>query len=135
MNNSQLRLTTPEENLAFNSSSSIAYRDLISGQVVNLCHGDFEMLRESCQSDFVLPSDFHHGLVDSFLSALAKNGMSVHGFWDKEPQDRQIKFEFFLDSTFRHGKNPFVAPIVATQGGVVLAHFVPFINPTKSDLQ
>jgi len=40
-----------------------------------------DMLAE-CREDFVLPEDFHSGLVDDFMSALAANGIDQTGFWE-----------------------------------------------------
>lgn len=126
MNGTTFRLATPEENSAFNSASAVAYREATTGQVVNLCQGDFEML-EDCREDFVLPQDFHSGLVDNFLRALDTTDIDMHVFWQTEPEDRSLQFELipnFLEPV--DGKEVSVDSIRVTHGNVVVAHFVPF---------
>ena len=82
---------------AFNRSSSIAYREVTCGMVVDLCQGDVEML-ETC-SDFVLYEDFHSGLVDNFLHALKPltSGIDMQLFWQTKPKDRALQFQLFPD--------------------------------------
>lgn len=128
MKSTTLRLATSEENAAFNSSSTLAYREVTTGQIVNLCQGDVAMLK-SCREDFVLPEDFHSGLVDDFLGALSKSGIDYDEdeFWSAKPEDRALQFELIPDFLEPEDGNEVpIDSIRVTLSQVVVAHFEPF---------